>query len=117
MARQYCVHFSFCSDRLNLTGGGGDLAADIVCYDATGQKTVVQCKRYAPGNLVGSPEIQTFIGMMVAHHRALAGIYVTTSGYTEPALALGQEHRIRMIDGTELVTHMQQFRASVEAAN
>jgi tetratricopeptide (TPR) repeat protein len=96
--------------RVEHTGGGGDLAADIICYDAAGQKTVVQCKRYWPGNLVGSPEVQKFIGMIVARHYADHGVFVTTSGYTEPALTLGREHDIRMIDGTELVAHMQKFR-------
>jgi HJR/Mrr/RecB family endonuclease len=96
------------------TGGGGDLAADIICHDTAGNMTVVQCKRFAPGHLVGSPEVQKFIGMIVAHHRAQYGIFVTTSGYTEPALTLGRSHSIRMIDGAELVKHMQQFRAAME---
>ena len=45
------------------TGGGGDLAADLTCRTADGRLLVVQCKRYAPGNSVGSPEVQTFIGI------------------------------------------------------
>jgi restriction endonuclease Mrr len=97
------------------TDGGGDLAADIICRDEAGSMTVVQCKRYGPGNLVGSPDVQKFIGMIVAHHHADRGVYVTTSSYTEPALALGREHDIRMIDGEELVAHMQEFRAAMEA--
>ena len=96
------------------TGGSGDLPADIVCYDATGQKTIVQCKHYMPGNLVSLLEVQTFIDLMVAQHRALVGIYVTTSGYAEPALALGQTHHIMMIDGPNLVDHFQKFRAAME---
>jgi restriction endonuclease Mrr len=96
------------------TGGSGDLAVDVVCYDATGQKTIVQCKHYMPGNLVSLPEVQTFIDMMVAQHPACAGIYVTTSGYTESALALSQTDHIMMIDGTSLVDHFQQFRAAME---
>lgn len=83
-------------------GGAGDLAADIVCKDKSGQSIVVQCKRYAPGARVGSPDIQAFIGMMSVHHRANMGLFVTTSGFTEPALKLAQMHGVTLIDGTEL---------------
>jgi restriction endonuclease Mrr len=96
------------------TGGSGDLAADIVCYDATGQKIIVQCKHNMPGTLVDSPEVQTLIDIMVPYHHAFVGIYVTTSGYTEAALALGQTPHIVMIDGASLVDHFQQFRAAME---
>lgn len=96
------------------TGGGGDLAADLICRDTAGYMTVVQCKRYASGNLVGSPEIQKFVGMIFAHHRAHHGIFVTTSGYTQPALNLARQHNIRTIDGNELVSHVQQWRATVQ---
>lgn len=95
------------------TGRSGDLAADLICYDAAGFKTVVQCKRYSPGNLISSPEIQKFIGMIYAHHQAHQGIFVTTSGFTQPALALAQEHHIRAIDGNELVGHIQHWKAAV----
>jgi restriction system protein len=96
------------------TGRGGDLAADIVCRDTTGSVTVVQCKRYAPTNLVNSPEIQMFIGMIYAHHHAQQGIFVTTSGFTQPALALAREHNIRTIDGNELVSYIQQWRSAIQ---
>jgi restriction endonuclease Mrr len=52
--------------------------------------------------------------MVVADHHAPAGIYVTTSGYTESALAPSQAHHIMLIDGTNLVDHFQQFRAAME---
>jgi restriction endonuclease Mrr len=40
---------------------------------------IVQCKRYAPGTKVGTPALQSFIGMLVAHHRTQVGVFVTTS--------------------------------------
>jgi len=49
-------------------GRSGDLAADIMCKDSKGRSVVVQCKRYAPGTKIGSPDIQTFIGMLNVHH-------------------------------------------------
>lgn len=83
-------------------GKAGDLAADICCRDKDGRSVVVQCKRYAPGYRIGSPEIQTFIGMITVHHGADRGIFVTTSAYTQPAMQLASRHGITLIDGTEL---------------
>lgn len=83
-------------------GGAGDLAADITCRDSAGQSVVVQCKRYAPGARVGSPNLQTFIGMITVHHRADRGIFVTTSEFSRPAIELAQQHGIRLIDGPEI---------------
>lgn len=102
---------------LRHTGGGGDLAADITGRTPDGaQAVVVQCKRYAPGHTVGSPEVQMFIGMLAVHHRAQVGMYVTTSSYTQPALALGQQHHLRMIDGAQLAASIQQMNAQRQPA-
>lgn len=84
------------------TGGARDLAADLWCLDRKGRRTVVQCKRYGPGNRVGSPEMQAFIGMVTVHHQAETGIFVTTSAFTEPARILADQHGIELIDGERL---------------
>jgi restriction system protein len=90
-------------------GGAGDLAADLTCIAPDGRSTVVQCKRYAPDNLVGSQALQSFIGMVNVRHRAQYGIFVTTSGYTQPAIKLAQDLPgfIRLIDGPEVAQMMQ----------
>jgi len=87
---------------LSAGGGAGDLGADIVCRNPQGHRFVVQCKRYAPGNKVTSPAMQSFIGMAHLHHGA-AGIYVTTSSYTKAAAELAQQHGIDLYDGERLV--------------
>lgn len=88
---------------VQVVGGSGDLAADIICRTAHRQGLlVVQCKRYDPSHKVGSREIQTFIGMVTVHHRADQGMFVTTSSFTEQARKLAEQHRIRLIDGPEL---------------
>jgi restriction system protein len=84
---------------VRVTGGSGDLAADITCRGPDGRFTVVQCKRYAPGASVGSQEIQSFIGMIHVHHRADAGIFVTSSNFTLPATKLAREHGLTLVDG------------------
>ena len=42
----------------------GDLNVDIRARDPGGSTVAVQCKRYGVGHNVGSPEVQTFIGML-----------------------------------------------------
>ncbi|MEA2512350.1 MAG: restriction system protein [Thermomicrobiales bacterium] len=89
-------------------GGSGDLGADIVCRDPHGRSTIVQCKRYAPGSTIGTPDIQTFIGMKNVHHRADRGIFVTTVTYSQPAVELARQHGIALIDGSAflLLVHL-----------
>ncbi|HET9111714.1 MAG TPA: restriction endonuclease [Ktedonobacterales bacterium] len=89
------------------TGCAGDLAADLTCVDARGARVVVQCKRYGPGSAVTSPEMQMFIGMIYAHHRADYGVFVTTSTFTRPARALAEQHGIRLLDGASLATRLR----------
>lgn len=84
-------------------GGAGDLQADIVALDPDGLATVVQCKRYAPGRTVGSPVIQSFIGMARVHHNCDRAMVVTTGSFTVPARLLAEEHDIELIDGDGLV--------------
>lgn len=84
------------------TGKAGDLAADLHAISPRGEHVIVQCKRYAPGNAVGSGDIQKFIGMRV-HHQAQRALFVTTSTFKTPATTLARQHGIELIDGQQLV--------------
>ena len=80
----------------------GDLSADIVGTDRQGRSVVVECKRY-DGDTVGSPAIESMIGVM-ATHRADRGILVTTAEFSRPAVDLAAKHDLVLIDGDDLVT-------------
>jgi restriction endonuclease Mrr len=84
-------------------GGPGDLGSDLGARDKNGNYFVVQCKRFAPGNLVGSPDMQRFIGAMRIRG-ASSGKFITTSGFTSHALALALDHNVELIDGPTLVS-------------
>jgi restriction endonuclease Mrr len=94
------------------TGKAGDLSADLTCTLSDGRRVVVQCKQYAPDNLIGSPEIQKFIGMVTVHHRAQVGMFFTTSDFTKPAKTLAQQHAhyIWLYDGAQTAHMMQAVR-------
>jgi restriction system protein len=96
--------------RVRRTGGAGDLTADLTGLDPEGKSVVVQCKRRAQGARIGSPVLQTFIGMMTVHHRAERGLFVTTAGYTRPAAALAARHGVTLLDGEALTRHLLAVR-------
>ena len=95
---------------VQIVGGSGDLGVDIFAWDQFGYKHGVQCKRYAPGNTVGSQAIQTFIGMMLFHHQVQKGIFVTTSTFSRPAIDLAAQHDIQLIDGNELIELLKRLQ-------
>ena len=102
----------FCD--VEVSGGAGDLQADITATDPDGLSTIVQCKRYAAGRTVGSPVIQSFIGMARVHHDCERALFVTTGAFTAPAYALADEHDIELLDGDDLVELFTQ-RVAVDA--
>lgn len=98
--------------RVRVHGGAGDLQADVTATAADGSPVVVQCKRYAPGNKVGSPKVQSFIGMSTVHHKAARGMVVTTSSFTRPAVELARRHRIELVDGEALTRRLQRVHTA-----
>ncbi|RCX24614.1 restriction endonuclease [Bacillus sp. AG236] len=76
----------------------------------------VQVKRYAENNLVGEDDIRDFIGAWSQKH--FSGAYfVTTSSYTNKAILKGHERGITLIDGTQLVDLMIQYKVGLEVKN
>uniref|UniRef100_I2Q2N0 Restriction endonuclease n=1 Tax=Desulfovibrio sp. U5L TaxID=596152 RepID=I2Q2N0_9BACT len=64
---------------------------------------VVQCKRYSPGKLVGSPAVQQFKGV-IEENNALRGYLVTTSDFSEAARqSAGLTDKVILVAMDELV--------------
>lgn len=68
---------------------------------------VMQAKRYAPGNSVGRPDVQSFAGSLDGN-KATKGIFVTTSTFTAGAIDFARsiQKRLVLIDGEELTRLM-----------
>lgn len=78
----------------------------------------VQAKRWN-NNAVGRPEVQAFAGSLEGH-RARRGVFITTSKFTQDAIAYTQriEKRIVLINGEELAQLMIDHNIGVsEVAN
>lgn len=90
-------------------GRSGDGGVDgIVNEDRLGlDRIYVQAKRYAPGNPVGRPDVNGFVGSLVGLG-ATKGVFVTTSSFSQPARDYVRHlaQRVILIDGQELADLM-----------
>lgn len=81
-------------------GGTGDQGADLKLRRA-GLVAIVQCKYHKRG-VVGSPELQKFLGS-IHHAHAHKGFFATTSTFSLAAEKFAVDHPIELIDGPRLV--------------
>ncbi|MER5688508.1 restriction endonuclease [Streptomyces sp. NPDC002205] len=79
-----------------VSGGAGDLGADVTATAPDGRRIVIQCKRYGPTNKVGSPEMQRFGGTCYSVHHAHIPVVVTTSTFTRQAVSYATAQGIRL---------------------
>jgi restriction system protein len=90
-------------------GRSGDEGIDgTIKEDKLGLDIIyIQAKRWKPGNIVGRPEIQKFVGAL-AGQGAKKGIFITTSSFTREALDYSprNETKIVLIDGAHLAQLM-----------
>ena len=78
-------------------GRSGDQGIDgTIKEDRLGLDIIyIQAKRWQPGNVVGRPEIQKFVGAL-AGQGAKKGIFITTSNFTKEALEYTQEMKQKL---------------------
>jgi restriction system protein len=90
-------------------GKSGDEGIDgTIKEDKLGLDIIyLQAKRWKPGNIVGRPELQKFVGAL-AGQGAKKGIFITTSSFTKEALDYTprNETKIVLIDGEKLAQLM-----------
>jgi len=96
--------------RTNDEGIDGTIKEDKLGLDII----YVQAKRWQPGNTVGRPEIQKFVGAL-AGQGAKKGIFITTSGFSKEAREYTprNETKIVLLDGTELTQLMIDYNLGV----
>ena len=90
-------------------GKSGDEGIDgTIKEDKLGLDIIyIQAKRWKPGNVVGRPELQKFVGAL-AGQGAKKGIFITTSNFTKEALDYTprNETKIVLINGEQLTQLM-----------
>lgn len=99
-------------------GRSGDGGIDgVIDEDALGLDAVyVQAKRYAPGNTVGRPAIQQFVGSLTGES-ASKGVFVTTSDFSAEARKYADrvQQRVILINGQRLARLMIAYEIGVRA--
>ena len=97
-------------------GKSGDEGIDgTIREDKLGLDMIyIQAKRWKPGNQVGRPEIQKFVGAL-AGQGAKKGIFITTSSFSKEARDYSpkNETKIVLIDGDELAQLMIDYNLGV----
>ncbi|HEX9958372.1 MAG TPA: restriction endonuclease [Fibrella sp.] len=102
--------------RALVTGKSGDEGIDgTIKEDKLGLDVIyIQAKRWAPGNVVGRPELHKFVGAL-AGQGAKKGVFITTSSFTREASEYvpRNETKIALIDGTQLAQLMIDYNLGV----
>ncbi|WP_329131580.1 restriction endonuclease [Streptomyces sp. NBC_01476] len=88
--------------RVRVVGGSGDLAADVLATTPSGKRILIQCKRYAPHNKVGSDHVQRVNGTYRDIHGCQQAAIVTTSSYTIDAIKLARRVGMRLYNSNDL---------------
>lgn len=100
----------------NHTGKSGDEGIDgIINEDRLGlNKIYIQAKRWKKDNVVGRPDIQSFVGALSGKHSS-KGVFITTSKFSKEARLYSQSIGIslKLIDGKELVELMYDYSVGV----
>jgi restriction system protein len=90
-------------------GKTGDEGIDgVIDEDQLGLDAIyIQAKRWKAERLVGSPDVQGFVGSLVGK-KAAKGVFITTSAFSQPAIKYLETvaHRVVMIDGHEVARLM-----------
>jgi restriction system protein len=79
------------------TSGGQDITEDDRKAVPT-RRYLIQCKRFSVGSSVGAPVIRAFYGAVRADHKAVKGIFITTSSFTEQAKEFAENLAIELIN-------------------
>ncbi|GAA4957058.1 restriction endonuclease [Actinoplanes utahensis] len=85
---------------VRVSGGSGDMGADVTGRAPDGRRIVVQCKRYT--GPLGSPHVQRFAGTARTIHGADVALLVTTGHPTRQARDVARRCHITLVDRTAL---------------
>jgi restriction endonuclease Mrr len=87
-----------------VTSGSGDRGIDVVATKKgiTNEKQVLQVKRYAKGNKVGSQDIRNYATLYQQEPDIDSVVMVTSSDFTDSAKTLAADLSIKLVNGDRL---------------
>ncbi len=92
----------FHTEMTAVTGDGGIDIVATLDRPLIGGRYLIQCKRLAPGSLVGAATVRDFYGALTADRQAVKGLLITTTAFTSQALEFARQLPIELIGGQQL---------------
>jgi hypothetical protein len=100
--------YSAMGHKAQRTGTAGDHGVDVEVRALSGEKWIVQCKRWRGS--VGEPVVRDFYGVL-HHEKADRGAVITTGHFTEQARRWAQGKPIELIEGDEFLRLLKHARS------
>lgn len=96
-----------------VTAASGDRGIDIVAERSNpySEKILIQTKRYSDATNVKGPEIQQYHSTRDQRENVDKVVVVTTSGFTDQAIDLGQDLNVKLINGNSLADLIKEMGA------
>lgn len=87
-----------------ITSSTADKGIDVIARknDIYPEKTLIQAKKYEPGNKVTSSEVQQYSSLKQQENEVDEVIIITTSSFTSNAKARARDLNVKLIDGDGL---------------
>jgi hypothetical protein len=90
-----------------VTQSSRDGGVDVIAVNREeGEKHLIQAKRYAEGNKVGSAAIQQYSSLYIQHSDVTAVYVVTTSSFTKNARKVAKQVGVKLMDGRYIARGM-----------
>ena len=92
---------------------GPDKGLDVIGQPPNGgQKTAVQCKRYAENGKVDRPDIQQYAALRQQRSDVRGVTVVTTGSFTSPAEDMADRLDVKCLDGGDLARLVKRYGAT-----
>jgi len=93
-----------------VTTGSNDRGIDIIAKKTSPieQKHLLQIKKNAPENTIGSPSIQQYSSLYQQENNVDSVVIITTSTFSEQAQKTAKDLNVKLINGNELCGLIQQ---------
>lgn len=95
----------------------GDRGIDIEAVQETpfDQRVLIQAKRYAQSNKVGSDEVRTYATLYQQVPDADTVVIVTTSRFTREAKKLAQDLNVKAVDGSDFADLVREYHTEIDS--
>jgi len=94
--------------RAEVIGRSGDRGVDVLVTNSQGEFELIQCKRYRPGNNIGSTPIQRVDSYMRSRHASRAWV-ITTSDFTPDGRDEARITNVIIMNGEELLQSLELY--------